>query len=123
MRTIIAGSRAITNYHAVAEAVVESGFKISEVVSGTASGVDTLGELWATQNAIPIKRFPANWEAFGPRAGMLRNQRMADYANALIAVHDGESPGTANMINEARKRGLQVHVHYADPEPPEPEYY
>lgn len=36
---------------------------------------------------------------------------MADYADALIAIWDGESRGTANMIEEAEKRGLKVFVY------------
>jgi hypothetical protein len=35
---------------------------------------------------------------------------MAEYADALIAFWDGESTGTANMIEEAEKRNLKVIV-------------
>jgi hypothetical protein len=41
---------------------------------------------------------------------MLRNYRMADNADALIAFWDGTSRGTANMINIARKKNLPVRV-------------
>ena len=33
-----------------------------------------------------------------------------EYADALIAVWDGSSRGTGNMVNEARKMGLKVHI-------------
>lgn len=46
MRTIIAGSRSITDYALIQKAVSESGFEITEVVSGGAIGVDRLGERW-----------------------------------------------------------------------------
>jgi hypothetical protein len=59
MKTIIAGSRKFNNREAVFAAVTESGFVITEVVSGTAKGVDRLGEHWAKQNGVPIKQFPA----------------------------------------------------------------
>jgi hypothetical protein len=39
---------------------------------------------------------------------------MAEYADALIAIWDGESRGTKNMIEEATKRGLRVHVKRID---------
>jgi hypothetical protein len=39
---------------------------------------------------------------------------MAEYADALIAIWDGESRGTKNMIEEATKRGLRVYVKRID---------
>ncbi len=33
-----------------------------------------------------------------------------EYADALVAVYDGKSRGTKNMIEEATKRGLKVYV-------------
>jgi hypothetical protein len=115
MKTIIAGSRKFNNREAVFAAVTESGFVITEVVSGTAKGVDRLGEDWAKQNGVPIKQFPADWvkhkRPIGKNpAGMIRNGEMAVYADALIAIWDGESPGTKGMIDLARSRGLQVYV-------------
>jgi hypothetical protein len=36
---------------------------------------------------------------------------MASMADALIAVWDGKSRGTKNMIETAEKMGLRVYVH------------
>lgn len=113
MRTIIAGSRTIDTYTAVALAVHASGWaeEISEVVSGAARGVDALGERWASEHGVPVKRFPADWGAYKKAAGPMRNEQMAAYADALIAVWDGESRGTEDMIARAEARGLKVYVH------------
>lgn len=111
MKTIIAGSRGITQLEAVERAVADSGFEIAEVVSGAARGVDTLGEVWAAQRGVPVQRCLADWDRYGRRAGHVRNTRMAMYADALVAVWDGESRGTAHMIEQARTLGLKVHVH------------
>src|SRR3990167_8273321 len=35
---------------------------------------------------------------------------MAEYAGALIAIWDGESPGTKHMIDLAKKKGMKVKV-------------
>ena len=110
LRTIIAGSRDISDYDKVACIIKESGFNISEVVSGTALGVDTLGEIWAEENNIPVKQFPADWDNKGKAAGFIRNTEMADYADALIAVWDGKSSGTKHMINTAGSRRLKIYV-------------
>lgn len=110
MRTIIAGSRDITDYGLIVLAVECSRFKITEVVSGTARGVDVLGELWAMLNDVPVTRYPANWDAYGKSAGYMRNEEMAAYADALIAVWDGKSKGTSHMIKLAQRYKLKTHI-------------
>lgn len=115
MKTIIAGSRGITRQAVVNAAVAASGITPTEVVSGEAAGVDTLGENWAKAHGVPVKGFPAKWRradgSLGRGAGFARNQAMADYADALIAVWDGESRGTADMIGRAKRRNLKVFVY------------
>lgn len=114
MKVIIAGSRDINDLDVVKEAVSRSGFRISEVVSGCARGVDTLGEIIASNLGVPTKRFPALWNEYGKRAGYMRNVEMAAYADALVAVWDGESKGTGHMIESARKKCIKVYVYRID---------
>lgn len=110
MKVIIAGSRGITNGRVIEQAIILSKYDITEVVSGTARGVDQLGETWATMAGRKIKRFPANWEAHGKKAGFLRNVDMSEYADALIAIWDGESRGTMHMIDIMKKARKPVFV-------------
>ncbi len=109
MRVIIAGSRTISDAFLVHRAILESGFEITEVVTGCCKGVDRLGESYARNNLLRIKYFPADWEQFGPGAGPIRNKLMADYADALILVWDGKSKGSANMLRNAREHNLLVY--------------
>lgn len=109
--TIIAGSRQGATIQDVSEAVQRCGWRISRVISGTARGVDQLGEQWAAEQGIPVSRFPAEWDRFGRSAGYRRNIQMAENAQCLVALWDGESPGTRHMINIARQRGLAVFVY------------
>lgn len=90
--------------------------QITEVVSGTARGPDTVGAQWAVDQEppIPVKEFPANWNTHGKKAGYLRNKEMADYADALLAIWDGKSKGTKHMIDLASKAGLDVWVYKYD---------
>jgi len=111
MRVIIAGGRDITDLSEVEKAIADSGFDITEVVCGGAIGVDALGAGWAMASGVPVAYFEANWKVNRKAAGPIRNREMAAYADALIAVWNGASRGTANMIEEATKRGLKVHVH------------
>lgn len=111
MKTIIAGSRSITSYDLVTNAVAKSGFDISEVFCGAARGVDLAGSVWAKAHNVPVRYFPADWRNLGKRAGFARNETMAQEADALVAVWDGKSPGTKHMIDIARKAGLKVFIY------------
>lgn len=107
MRVIIAGSRTL-GLIAVSKALADCPFAedIDQVISGCATGVDMAGEEWAAFIGIPVKRFPANWDLHGKRAGFLRNKQMAGYAQGLVAVWDGKSRGTADMISQAKEHKI-----------------
>jgi|688.fasta_scaffold00571_65 hypothetical protein len=110
MRTIIAGSRSITDPAWLDRALAKCGWTPTVVLSGTAPGADRLGERWANYNYVPIERYPADWNTHGKRAGFLRNTQMAEHADALIALWDNVSPGTQHMIAIATRLGLRLHV-------------
>ena len=110
MKVIIAGGRNIHDYELVKEAIAEAGFPISTVVSGGANGVDRLGEQYAMDMNLKLNIFEADWETHGRAAGPIRNRKMAENAEALIAIWDGKSRGTKNMIETATKKGLLVYV-------------
>jgi YspA, cpYpsA-related SLOG family len=105
----VAGSRSITDYELVASAIASSGFSISEVVSGGAKGVDRLGESYARRHEISVRRFKPDWKRYRQGAALRCNADMADYAEALIAVHNG-SRGTQDMITRMKSLGKPVHV-------------
>lgn len=115
-KIIIAGGRDFNNYALLQEYVDKflSTYPSDsiEIISGNAKGADKLGERYAKEHNLPVKLFPANWNKYGKRAGYLRNQEMADYANMLIAFWDRKSKGTNHMINIAKKAGLIVKVVY-----------
>jgi hypothetical protein len=110
MKVVIAGSRSIESYEEVLLAISSSPFLITEIVSGHALGVDHLGERYALDNNLALALYPANWEEYGRKAGMIRNAKMADYADAAIVVWDGKSKGSKNMIDNMKKRQKPCHV-------------
>jgi hypothetical protein len=60
---------------------------------------------------IPTRAWIHRQKRDGKAAGYLRNEKMAEAVDALIAVWDGGSKGTKHMIYTAQKRGLTIHVH------------
>ena len=136
VRIIIAGGREFNDYELLKQSVNDIIFDLErrnavtgignasrvnekhliEFVSGTARGADQLGEKYVSESIWSVKRFPANWDLYGKRAGYIRNEQMAKYSmsdnsyGVLIAFWDGKSRGTKHMIDLANKHGLEVHV-------------
>ncbi|MBR4632426.1 MAG: DUF2493 domain-containing protein [Elusimicrobia bacterium] len=105
MKILIAGSRTITNINVLLKAINLSGYKITikdEIVSGGARGVDTLAEIFAKNNKIPITIFKPDWNKYGKSAGVIRNYEMAKYCDIGIVIHNG-SRGSLNMIRNLIK--------------------
>lgn len=119
MRTIIAGGRDITDYGLLLKAVAQCPWKITFVVNGGATGADALGLRWAKENHIFAVEYNADWHTHGKAAGPIRNRKMAEDAAALLAIWDGQSRGTANMIEEAEKRKLKIHIFRIDQDEPD----
>lgn len=81
-----------------------------QIVSGCARGADKLGEKYAEARGIDVKRFPAQWDIHGNAAGPIRNEEMAEYANACVCFWDGRSKGTNDMIKRAKAHSLRTKV-------------
>ena len=66
----------------------------------------------------------AEWNDKGPEAGKIRNTEMAEASQMLLAIWDGASGGTHDMIRKMRQRGKPVFVMkveytaYWEPSPP-----
>lgn len=112
MKIIVAGSRILTHYDYVCKIIdhYTKNLENFEIVSGCARGVDTLAIKYAKDRNITLHEFPADWDMLGKKAGHLRNAQMANFADALIAIWDGQSRGTKNMIETAKKKGLRIRV-------------
>lgn len=113
-KVIVAGSREFTDKDYIYTKLNEllegyKEFNEVEIVQGECRGVDIIAKQYAIDNNLPYKSFPANWNLYGKSAGVLRNIEMAKYSDVLIAFYGG-SRGTSNMIKEARKHGLKIHI-------------
>jgi len=131
MKVIVAGSRSITDYQLVSQIISNTiskyNIQITEIVSGCAGGVDTLGEQWALENGVKVEPMPAEWDditvpnalirtnkwdkEYNARAGFQRNEAMAVYGDILISIWDGKSRGTRDMRDRAINHGLVVYIY------------
>ena len=111
MKIVISGSRGMNNEKIVFSFLDRSPFKITELVSGGAMGVDRLCEKWAYAHNIPVKLFIPDYSKPVPRiAPLLRNTAMAEYSDALLAVWKDGRRGTKHMIDEIKKRNKPYRV-------------
>lgn len=119
LKVIIAGSRNFNNYKLLKKKMDfflknkidknKPSFNI-EIVSGTARGADTLGEKYAKEKGFALKRFPANWDLYGKKAGYIRNKEMRNYADVCVVFWDAESKGSKHMINLAKEDNMPIRV-------------
>lgn len=113
MRIAIVGSRNYPNRSQVIEFVRSLSPDVT-VVTGRARGVDS----WAHEEAIMLNLatdsfFPL-WKEHGRSAGMIRNCKMINTVDRVVAFWDGKSPGTAHAIWYATTKGLDVEVYEPD---------
>jgi hypothetical protein len=124
-KIIVAGSRSFSDYSLMVRTLdrllINKDHHEIQIVSGTAPGTDRLGERYASETRLALKKFPADWDGLGKRAGFVRNEAMASYADALVLFWDGQSRGSAHMLQVAQSQGLAVRVvHFGSPSSPQP---
>ncbi len=107
MKLIIAGCRDYNDYKffksILDQYLKDLDLSKIEIVHGNASGVDSMADRYANEHNIKVTKFPAYWKVFGKKAGPIRNRKMAEYGDYLIAFWDNKSRGTGNMIEEIKK--------------------
>jgi hypothetical protein len=116
MKVIITGSRGIADYSLVETAMRLSGLegRISQVALRGTSGIARLGEQYADQHVIPVRRFDPNWNRGGRhdnRAELQRDDDLASYADAAVAVWDRKSGDNDYLIRTMVGLGKETHVY------------
>lgn len=120
MRYAIVGSRRFRDLPMVREFV--GGLCSRDmVISGGAMGVDTVAIAAAKERAIPFAEYLPNYARDGDSAPLVRNRKIVDECDRVVAFWDGRSTGTAYTVEYARRRGVPVDV-YRERDPKTPAY-
>lgn len=127
MRIGVVGSRSITEYEVVANAIINSPWfnqpydpnawneDSYSFVSGGADGVDTSAEQFAERHGFGIDVKEPDWNDWsGEHPAKARNTDIVEAANVVIAVWDGSSNGTRDSIDKALDRGVPLYVEVVD---------
>jgi hypothetical protein len=122
MRLIIAGSRDIWPSVEFIDDMVKSLFPSfladgdSVLLNGGAQGVDAQALKWSMSTLwedrpdyeFQVEHYPADWDTFGKEAGPRRNRKMAENADALLLLWDGETTGSKSMLVCGKVAGLKI---------------
>ena len=127
MKLGITGSRTITDFEFAqyfqlknadfAAFLKKLGFtSISKIISGGASGVDSLAEGCANRISIPILRVDPDFEKYHGRMRFAafgdRDEKIVEQADAMLVIWNGDisSHGTLYTMNAAIEDGLPVYM-------------
>lgn len=80
------------------------------LVSGGARGPDSVARLIAPRCGFGSVTFFPDWNAYGRRAGFVRNALIVDFADRVVAFWDGKSRGTKHSIGHALRTGKPVSI-------------
>jgi hypothetical protein len=100
MKLGVIGSRLFDDYEFVKNKILEN-FDIrtiNTIVSGGTKGVDTLGEQFVDEFGIKKDISKPDWNKYGRGAAFIRNQKIVDHADILIAFPIKSSGGTWDTI-------------------------
>ena len=115
MRLAIVGSRTFDDYGKLAVTIHNHFYlvQITEIISGGAEGADSLAKKY-TQQFLNIKyhEFLPDWNKLGKSAGFIRNQKIVDACDMVLAFWDGESKGTKHTIDLAKKAKKPTFIVY-----------
>lgn len=126
MRAIVAGTRYFDDYRYLNEVLryvfltlQGEGYNINrevmEIVTNRDKGVAGLARLFSDVNRLELKIMYSG-DAPSHLAHYVRNENMINYAledpqiGVLVALHDEVSTITADLINQARMRGMRMFI-------------
>ena len=127
-KVAVIGSRNFNDYEKV-KSVLEQALYYSHfeaIVSGGARGADSLGARFAKERGLDLIEFQADWDnlnvypckiktnkkgkQYNSLAGFIRNQKIIDCCDWVVAFWDGISPGTKDSIEKAKNAGKLVYL-------------
>ena len=84
------------------------------IVEGGAKGADSLAREYAKKNGMKYVEMKADWKKYGRAAGPKRNDEMIQLIKekngTALYFWDGQSKGTKQCIESARRNGVPVTI-------------
>lgn len=84
---------------------------ITEIVTGGARGIDRCAEEYAKKNGIKLTVFLPDYEKYKRGAPLIRNRKIIEAADEVIAFWDMKSHGTRHSIDLCKKLNKKLTVY------------
>ena len=114
IKIAVIGSRNFTNYEFFKEKLEYLIQNIKEdiqfVSGGAKSGGDALIKRYCEENNLPLIEFLPDYNQYGKGATHVRNSRIVEFSDYLIAYWNGSSRGTKSTIDKACKKGMKIKI-------------
>lgn len=78
------------------------------IISGGATGADSVAIDWAIVNWCTFDEYKADWDRYGYKAGPIRNAQMLREGRPSIVMAFPGGGGTADMVAQARMANVKV---------------
>lgn len=127
IRIVVFGSRSLKDKTLFHEKLMDyleefEGKPILFISGAALRGADDFIIRWCKKYHYPCREYPAIWKPQGPNgptdmaAGFTRNTHMSKVANYGLGFYDGESHGTAHMIEQCELQKIHFKIHKFKPE-------
>lgn len=99
MKIAIVGSRSITAD--IPEKCIPD--DVTEIVSGAAKGIDTSARKYAYEHHIFLTDIIPEYDLYGRRAPLMRNDLIISLVDKVIVFWDGKSRGTLYTVKKCKE--------------------
>jgi len=113
MKVAVVGSRDFVDFDYLSKVLdlFVKKFNITKIISGGARGTDRMAIKYAKKNKMAWGERLPNVKRDGyPAALFIRNQRIVDDSEMMIAFWNGTSTGTLDAMEKADKKGIVIHL-------------
>lgn len=109
IKLAVVGSRTFNDYQTLTK--VLSWYNINTIISGGATGADKMAAKYAQELNINLIEHIPDWNIYGKRAGFVRNRKIIEHADEVVAFWDGISNGTKDSIRISQELNKPIYVH------------
>lgn len=111
MKIACIGSRSWTDYSFIL-GKIEDLPRDTIIISGGAKGADSYAEKAAKICGLKTKIYHPDWDMFGKKAGLIRNEHIIKNCDSVIAFWDLTSTGTIHALKIAKslKKPITIYV-------------
>jgi hypothetical protein len=116
IKVALIGSREVEDYNFVEgtffRVLSSEGLTLEQVelVSGGTRGVDTLALRLAKRYGLTITIHFPNYEKYGKLAPLVRNTKIVEDSDLVLAIPSERSRGTWDAVRKAQKRNKKVYI-------------